>query len=252
MGRPARLTSRPGSAISRVRMVRATVSSPSTRASLMMAVHRIRLWASTAHCSHAELAWKLPEGTWSSPAPSLRSRMASSTAAWRRWNWSASTVAQVEVGDEGVVAPVGPQPLLGGAGEPGAAHDETHPTLGSLAVVSAGDVGGLGDLSVTAVGVGDVDPVVLVDGGDRRADAGLQAHRDRPGDIEPVEGVDQLPAVEAGVGAHRQRPTGTGSAQAGDHFGVNRCTPRWVLAEPLRIRACSTSPVSARVASSGW
>ena len=32
---------------------------------------------------------------------------------------------QVEVGDEGVVTPVGPQLRLGGIGEPGAAHDET-------------------------------------------------------------------------------------------------------------------------------
>ena len=33
---------------------------------------------------------------------------------------------------------------------------------------------------------------------------------------------------------------------------MNRPAPRWVFAEHLRIRACSTSPVSARVASSGW
>jgi hypothetical protein len=33
---------------------------------------------------------------------------------------------------------------------------------------------------------------------------------------------------------------------------TNRCAPRAVFALPLRMRACSTSPVSARVASSGW
>ena len=33
---------------------------------------------------------------------------------------------------------------------------------------------------------------------------------------------------------------------------MKRRTPRAVLAEPLRMRACSTSPVSARVASRGW
>ena len=32
---------------------------------------------------------------------------------------------------------------------------------------------------------------------------------------------------------------------------MNRRVPRAVFAEPLRIRACSTSPVSARVANSG-
>jgi hypothetical protein len=33
---------------------------------------------------------------------------------------------------------------------------------------------------------------------------------------------------------------------------TNRCAPRLLLADPLRIRACRISPVSARVASSGW
>jgi hypothetical protein len=32
----------------------------------------------------------------------------------------------------------------------------------------------------------------------------------------------------------------------------NRTIPRAVLAEPLRSRACTTSPVSARKASNGW
>jgi hypothetical protein len=32
--------------------------------------------------------------------------------------------SQLDVGDEGVVAPVGPQLCLGGVGEPGAAYDE--------------------------------------------------------------------------------------------------------------------------------
>ena len=59
---PLRFTSRPGRAMSRVRMVRATVSSSSGVTSPRMAVQRIRLWASTAHCSQAELAWKLPGG----------------------------------------------------------------------------------------------------------------------------------------------------------------------------------------------
>ena len=82
VGRPARLTSRPGMATRRVRMVRATVSSSAPRMPPRMLVQRIMLWASTAHCSHAEFAEKLPEGTCSSPAPSLRSLMASSTTAW--------------------------------------------------------------------------------------------------------------------------------------------------------------------------
>ena len=73
------------------------------------AVQRNRLWASTAQASQAALAKNRPDGQCSSPAPSFRSRMASSTVAWARWNRSASTVSQLEVGDEGVVAPVRPE-----------------------------------------------------------------------------------------------------------------------------------------------
>jgi hypothetical protein len=36
--------------------------------------------------------------------------------------------AELDVGDEGVVSPVGPQPLLGRVGEPGAAHHQPHAT----------------------------------------------------------------------------------------------------------------------------
>ena len=63
----------------RVLTVRATVSG--STGSPMVAVQRMRLWASTAHWSQAPLAEKLPEGQWSSPEPSLRSRMASSMLA---------------------------------------------------------------------------------------------------------------------------------------------------------------------------
>src|ERR1019366_9337647 len=56
-------------------------------------VQRTRLWASTAQASQAALAKNWPDGQCSSPAPSLRSRMASSTLAWSRWNWSISMVS---------------------------------------------------------------------------------------------------------------------------------------------------------------
>ena len=49
------------------------------------------------------------------------------------------------VGDECVVSPVGPQPLLCGVGEAGAAHDEAH---GALVGAAAGGVGRFGDLGV--------------------------------------------------------------------------------------------------------
>ena len=92
---PARLTRRAGRAIRRVRTVRATVAWPTGPNSPMVAVQRRRLWASTAHCSHALLALKLPEGACSMPAPSFRSRMASSTTACCRWKASRSTALPV-------------------------------------------------------------------------------------------------------------------------------------------------------------
>ena len=51
------------------------------------------------------------------------------------------------VGDECVVSPVGPQPLLCGVGEAGAAHDEAH---GALVGAAAGGVGRFGDLGVSS------------------------------------------------------------------------------------------------------
>ena len=65
---PERFTIRAGRAMSRVRMVRATVSD--STASPMVAVQRMRLWASTAAWSQAELAEKFPDGQCSSLGPS--------------------------------------------------------------------------------------------------------------------------------------------------------------------------------------
>ncbi len=68
VGRPLRLTIRPAMVSSRVRTVRATTSWFSTRTLPVIAVQRIMLWARTAHCNQALLAWKLPEGMCSRPA----------------------------------------------------------------------------------------------------------------------------------------------------------------------------------------
>ena len=56
---------RAGTARIRVLTVRATVSASTV--SPMVAVQRMRLWASTVHCSQAEFAEKLPEGRWLEP-----------------------------------------------------------------------------------------------------------------------------------------------------------------------------------------
>ena len=68
----------------------------------------------------------------------------------------------VEVGDEGVVAPVGPQPTLG-ACEAGAAHYETQfHSFGSAGAMRCPD-GGLRDLGYPVVGVVDPGPGVFAD-----------------------------------------------------------------------------------------
>ena len=57
----------------------------------MRAVQRAKLWAITCTASQAAgsgLAAKRPEGRWLSPTPYLRSRMAFSISAWRRWSAS--------------------------------------------------------------------------------------------------------------------------------------------------------------------
>ena len=174
-----RLTSRPGRARSRVRMVRVTVSWSSGWTSPSRAVQRMRLWASTAQPSQAALAKNRPDGQCSSPAPSLRSRMASSTVAWSRWNWSTSTVGSSTLVMKAWCRQSGHSCAWAAVGEPGAAHHEPHVDARCCSA-AAGHVGGLGDLGLAAVGVGDVDPAVLVDAVDRLADAGVDAHRDRP------------------------------------------------------------------------
>ena len=59
----------------------------------MRAVQRARLWAITCTASQAPLAAKRSEGRWLSPTPDLRSRMAFSISAWRRWSASSSRVS---------------------------------------------------------------------------------------------------------------------------------------------------------------
>jgi hypothetical protein len=59
------------------------------------ATQRSRLWARVASSAQAALARNTPDGQWQSPAPCLRSRMASSTTAWRRWSASNTTALPV-------------------------------------------------------------------------------------------------------------------------------------------------------------
>ena len=66
------------------------VTIPSPRP--IRAVQRARLCTITCIASQAALAAKRPEGMWFSPTPYLRSRMAFSISAWRRWSASSSRV----------------------------------------------------------------------------------------------------------------------------------------------------------------
>ena len=82
VSRPARPKNR------RRRVLVVTICSPRP----MRAVQRARLWASTWTASQAALAAKRPEGRWFSPTPYLRSRIALSISAWRRWSASSSSI----------------------------------------------------------------------------------------------------------------------------------------------------------------
>ena len=86
--RRAELVSRPAIEKKRRRRV-LVVTSCSPRP--MRAVQRARFCAITWTASQAALAAKRPEGRWFNPTPYLRSRMAFSISAWRRWSASSST-----------------------------------------------------------------------------------------------------------------------------------------------------------------
>src|SRR5512133_3225451 len=107
------------------------------------------------------------------------------------------------VGDEGVVAPVREQLRLF-THQTGAAHDQPV-TL----------VAGLGDLGDAALGIDDVDPCLLVDGGDRLADRFGLADGHGVVDLVAAAGADGLGRPEAGVGAYGQLAAGAGAAHPG-------------------------------------
>jgi len=101
-------------------------------------------------------------------------------------------------------------------------------------------------------------PRPLIDLLDRRPDGGPRADADRElpaGSLEPVERLvrpnvlfDQNPeSARSSFG-----PVAPARVTRAMSSSQKRSIPREVFAEPLRQRTCSTSPVSARVASNGW
>ena len=77
------------------------------------AVQRARLCAITCTASQAALAAKRPDGRWFRPTPYLRSRIAISTSAWRRWSGLQFQGVAVPVSHEGVIAVGGEEGQLG-------------------------------------------------------------------------------------------------------------------------------------------
>ncbi len=143
------------------------------------------------------------------------------------------------VGDQAEVPPVGKQLGLG-TDEAGAADDQ--PPVA---------VDGLGDLRFAADGVGNLLPGILVDRLHRHLDLLDVAHADRVLPADLLEVVEDLRVPKPRVGAQQLLAAGAGAVDAGGESWQKRSIPFCVFADPLRIRMCSTSRVSARVARIG-
>lgn len=157
----------------------------------------------------------------------------------------------VEIGavrDERVVAPVGPKSSLRFIGETGAAHDQAD----AASVFSfAGGVDRFRDLRQATCGVLDVDPVVLGNRGNGRFHVFVQANRDRPADAVGVERSMSFHAQNPESARNVTDPVAPARLITATSSSTNRTAPRAVFADPCRIRANNTSPLPARVASSG-
>ena len=95
------------------------------------------------------------------------------------------------VGDQAVVAPVGPQLGLG-ACEAGASHHEPQFAGFGAAGSGSGFDGGLSDLGLAAAGVGDRLPGFVVDGCYGCVDLGVLGDRERPGRVAGLDEVQQV------------------------------------------------------------
>ena len=105
------------------------------------------------------LAGKRPEGRWFNPTPYLRSRMAFSISAWRRWSASRCQGFPLPVGDEAVIAVGGEEGQLGTGRGLHAPDDEPHRRGVGLAL--EGSVAGFGHIGGAVHPVGDGRPVLL-------------------------------------------------------------------------------------------
>ena len=214
----------------------------------MRVVQRARLWAITCTASQAPLAAKRPEGRWLSPTPYLRSRMAFSISAWRRWSASSSRVSPSR-GDEAVIAVAGEEGQLGAGRGLHPPDDEPHRC--GVGLILEGDVGGLRHVGGAVHPVGNRRPVRLGYGLDDIPQAFMLADGDGVVDIHLAADGDDGVDIEAAVSPHRELSPGASVAYSPTVSRRKWAAPRTVLARPLRSRAISTSPVPAAMASSG-
>src|SRR5580658_6778471 len=144
------------------------------------------------------------------------------------------------VGDEREVPPVGPELRLG-AEEPGAADDQ-----------STAAVAGLGDLRLALLGVDDRLP--------GRSSIASTAARIPVCMRTPIEycqpacssRLNTLVFQKPESARSSLTPLAPARPTRAISSSVKRSIPFCVFADPVRRRMCSTSRVSARVASSGW
>jgi hypothetical protein len=141
------------------------------------------------------------------------------------------------VGDDGEVAPVGPQ--LGLRADKARAPDGQPPVA----------VGGLGDLRLTVFGVVDGLPGVLVD---RGADGLDHPHPDRVLPARLLEALEDLRVPKPESARSSFSPVAPAWFTRAISSSVKRLIPFWVFADPSRRRMCNVSRVSARVARIGW
>ena len=138
----------------RRRVLVVTICSPRP----LRAVQRARLWAITCTASPAALAGKRPEGRWFNPTPYLRSRMAFSISAWRRWSASSSRVSPSRSVMKPWIAVGGEEGQLGTGRGLHAPDDEPHRRGVRLAL--EGSVAGFGHVGGAVHPVGDGRPVL--------------------------------------------------------------------------------------------
>ena len=209
----------------------------------MRAAQRARLWAITWTASQAALAAKRPEGRWLSPTPYLRSRIAFSISAWRRWSASSSKVTSLPVGDAGVIAVISEQRQLGTGRGFHPPDDEPH--RGGAGFTLEGCIRGLGHVGGTLHPVGNGSPVILGYGLYDLPQALVLADGDGEADIHLAADGDDGVNVETAVGPHCDLALGPGVAHPSQRL------PQEVGGAPGGVGPALAQPGQQHVAGAG-